>query len=94
MQSRIATVALATFAGVAAVVTVALSELLRSCAYIMTPTTVCGMGVCSSPLVCSAWAPAFVLGPCIGVVAGVGAAYFIVSRHRRAGSGAQADPAS
>lgn len=86
--------ALATFAGVAVVVTVALSELLRSCAYVMTPTTLCGMGVCSSPLVCSAWTPAFVLGPCIGVVAGVAAAYSIVSCHGREGSGAQADPAS
>jgi hypothetical protein len=76
-------VALATFAVVTTAVTLGMSELVRSCAYVMTPNSVCGLGVCSGPLVCGPWSPDLILGPCIGLLAGLGSVYPMVSAYRR-----------
>jgi hypothetical protein len=82
MRPRVIAVAAATFAIVTSAVTFGLGELLRSCAYAMA-NTVCGLGVCSSPLVCSLWSPALILGPGIGFLAGLGSAYRMVHAYRR-----------
>jgi hypothetical protein len=84
MRFRVVALALATFFIVTAVATVGLGELLRSCGYAFTPNSVCGLGVCSSPYVCTSWSPALIVGPCLGLLAGAGAIRRLTGQHRRA----------
>ncbi len=80
MRARPIAIALGTFALVALAFTFGMGHLLQVCAYQFNSTpcangicraTVCGMGVCDAAMACSTWAPALVLGPLVGLVAGL-----------------------
>lgn len=53
---------------------VAVPNLAQTCTYQFAPKTLCGLGTCDAPLICTLWTPALYFGgPLVGIVAGLAA---------------------